>query len=75
MATEITGMKISEAEEFGSLNGKEYFPAAREGSSGKVSMANIKSFVQPDLSGYAKKSDIPNTDGLLSSEEAEPAER
>ena len=55
MATEITGMKISEAQEFDSLNGKEYFPVAREGSSGKVSMASIKSYVQPNLDGLMSK--------------------
>ena len=70
MPTEITGMKISEASEYESLSGNEFFPAAKDGTQGKVNASTLKTFVQPDLSGYAKKTEIPSTEGFLSAEEA-----
>lgn len=67
----MAGTKISEATLRSTLKGTEELPIVdTDLPVGKTTTNDLKAFVQPDLSGYAKKADIPSTDGLLSAEEA-----
>ena len=58
MATEVKGQKISAATEITNLEGNEFFPAAKNGTSGKVSTGRLKQYCTPDLSSYATKADL-----------------
>lgn len=69
--TEISGKKISEVAERTELTGNEMIPFAEGGNQGKIGIDTVKEYVQPDLSGYAKTTDIPSLDGYLTEQQAE----
>lgn len=67
----MAGTKISDATLRSTLKGTEQLPIVdTDLPKGKTTANDIKNFVQPDLSGYAKKTEIPSTEGFLSAEEA-----
>lgn len=66
------GTKISEATLREILKGSESLPIVdTDLPKGKTTAANLKTYCTPDLSQYAKKSEIPSTDGLLSKTQAD----
>ena len=67
----IQGETISQRPEKARLDGAEYFLLQDSEGTKSTKAATLKTFAQPDLSDYAKKNEIPDTNGLLSVEEAE----
>lgn len=66
------GTKISEATLRETLKGSESLPIVdNDLPKGRTTAANLKTYCAPDLSGYAKKSEIPSTEGLLSKAQAD----
>ena len=71
MATEIEGQKISQLAEKTQLDGQEQIPVAHGGQNYRIGADKLKEYVQPDLSEYAKKTEIPSTTGLLTKTQAD----
>lgn len=68
----MAGTKISEATLREQLKGTEQIPIVDSDlPKGKTTAANLKTYCAPDLSGYAKKTEIPSTEGLLSKTQAD----
>ena len=66
------GTKISEATLREILKGSESLPIVdTDLPKGRTTIDILKSYVQPDLSGYAKKTEIPSTTGLLTKTQAD----
>lgn len=66
----MAGTKISEATLRSALKGTENVPIVdTDLPKGKTRLSDIKKYVTPDLSGYAKKSEIPSTANLATKEE------
>lgn len=67
---QIQGQTISQRPEKSQLDGTEALLLQDAEGTKHAKASTIKTFVQPDLSGYAKKTEIPSTEGFLSAEEA-----
>ena len=67
---QIQGQTISQRPEKTQLDGTEALLLQDTEGTKHAKASTLKKFVQPDLSGYAKKTDIPSIDGLLSEEKA-----
>lgn len=66
------GMKISEATLRTTLKGTENIPITdTDLPNGRTTAANLKTFVTPDLSGYATIDDIPSVDGFITKTDAD----
>lgn len=66
------GTKISEATLREILKGSESLPIVdTDLPKGRTTIDILKSYVQPDLSEYAKKTEIPSTTGLLTKTQAD----
>lgn len=64
--------KISEATLRTTLKGTENIPITdTDLPKGKTTAANLKTFVTPDLSGYATIDDIPSVDGFITKTDAD----
>lgn len=64
-------LKISQLAKKATVEGTEMIPVAEGGANYSITPEQIKDYSQPDLSGYAKKSEIPSTAGLLSKTQAD----
>lgn len=67
----IQGETVSQRPEKKQLDGTEAFLLQDSEGTKHAKASTLKEFVQPDMSGYAKKTDIPNTEGLLSKTDAD----
>ena len=68
----MAGTKINEATLRESLKGTENIPIVdTDLPKGRTTAAKLKEYVQPDLSGYALKKEIPDTSGLATKEEVQ----
>lgn len=68
----MAGTKISEATLHSTLKGTEEIPLVdTDLPKGKTTTANLKTYCTPDLSEYAKKTEIPSTTGLLTKAQAD----
>ena len=68
----MAGTKISDATLRSTLKGTEQLPIVdNDLPKGKTTINDLKNFVQPDLSGYAKKSEIPNVSGFITKQQAD----
>lgn len=57
----MAGTKINEATLRKSLKGTENIPIVdTDLPKGRTTLANLREYVQPDLSGYAKKNELPD---------------
>lgn len=57
----MAGTKINEATLRETLKGTENIPIVdTDLPKGRTTLANLKEYVQPDLSGYAKKTELPD---------------
>ena len=66
----MSGTKINEATLRGTLKGTENIPIVdADLPKGRVTAEKLKEYVQPDLSGYAERSEIPDVSGLASKNE------
>lgn len=64
--------KISEATLRTTLKGTENIPITdTDLPKGRTTAANLKTFVTPDLSGYATIDDIPSVDGFITKTDAD----
>ena len=68
----MAGTKISDATLRSTLKGTEQLPIVdTDLPKGKTTTANLKTYCTPDLSEYAKKTEIPSTTGLLTKTQAD----
>ena len=68
----MAGTKISDATLRSTLKGTESIPLVdTDLPKGRTTAANLKTYCAPDLSQYAKKSEIPSIEGLLSKTQAD----
>lgn len=64
-------LKISQLAKKATVDGTEMIPVADGGENYSITPEQIKDYSQPDLSGYAKKTEIPSVAGLLSKTQAD----
>ena len=68
----MAGTKINEATLRETLKGTENIPIVdTDLPKGRTTAAKLKEYVQPDLSGYALKTEIPDTSRLVTKEEVQ----
>lgn len=64
-------LKISQLAKKATVDGTEMIPVAEGGENYSITPEQLKNYSQPDLSGYAKKTEIPSVAGLLSKTQAD----
>lgn len=68
----MAGTKISEATLRSTLKGTESIPLIdTDLPKGRTTAANLKTYCTPDLSEYAKKTEIPSLDGYMKTTDAD----
>lgn len=68
----MAGTKISDATLRSTLKGTESIPLVdTDLPKGRTTAANLKTYCAPDLSGYAKKTEIPSLDGYMKTTDAD----